>query len=446
MRSNFRLSVLARVVALSATCLVLAFLVIHSDYLFSSLIVAGLAVIQTLLLFHYVDGTNRRIDQVLTAFEHSDFTHSPSERAGGASFEPLNRTLQRIAQRMREDRVQMEGQSRLLRAISENADSGLLAFDRTGSFVFVNPAARRLLGDDSCDSVDQLVRSVPPLEPVLRSKCALAPTVVKAKIAGRQVHLSVRRTQLVVQGEPIGVLAIHSITSELRDRERQAIEEMIPIFTHEIRNSLTPVASLASTVEQILEGEGLIDPGSPSALDIRNALQAIRGRSQGLLAFIEAYQSLVRLPAPSKTAFPVAGLVEQVAGQLAQEIEQRAVDLSVSVSPPDLHTMADPRLIEQVLLNLLLNALQAVEDQRGARIEVVASVDDQSGKTRIEVRDNGPGIPEPVLEKVFRPFFSTRPEGTGIGLSMCQRIAHLHGGDLGISSTLGTGTRVELLL
>jgi nitrogen fixation/metabolism regulation signal transduction histidine kinase len=446
MVSDFRLNVLVRVSFLCGTCLLMTYLVVATNFMFSSVLVVGAAVMQMVLLFRYVNRSNRRIEQVLTAFAHSDFSHTPVEDAGGGSFSALNRAVARLARRIRDERLHMEARSRLLQAVCENADSGLLAFDRDGRIGFLNAAARRLLGVQACTTVDQILKAVPSLECVLDTDGSSRPTVVKAAVGGKYVQLSARRAPLVVQGEAMTVIALHSITTELRDHEREAIEEMIPIITHEIRNSLTPVSSLASTVEQILDMEGALDADSPSLGDVRDALQAIRSRSEGLLEFIEAYQSLVRLPAPEKAPFLVAGLFDRVFDQLAREITRHGVDIEATVSPRDLHMVADARLIEQVVLNLLLNALQAVEGREGAKIEMQAAFDEMSGKTRISLHDNGSGIPEAALEKVFRPFFSTRPEGTGIGLAMCQRIVHRHGGELSLSSTVGAGTTVELVV
>jgi signal transduction histidine kinase len=178
--------------------------------------------------------------------------------------------------------------------------------------------------------------------------------------------------------------------------------------------------------------------------DIRGALQTIEKRSQGLLHFVDAYRNLTRIPRPNIKVFPVAELFTSVEQLMKAQILEKGIEFRTD-APSTLELAADPELIEQVLINLLQNAGHAVKDQAGAKIVLSAGIDNR-GRVFIEVSDNGPGIPKEIQERVFIPFFTTKKDGTGIGLSLSRQIMRLHGGTISVRSTPGVETVFTLRL
>jgi signal transduction histidine kinase len=202
-------------------------------------------------------------------------------------------------------------------------------------------------------------------------------------------------------------------------------------------NSITPIASLASTVNEML-----VDMGEPSGdgvtatetiSDVRNAMRTIERRSQSLLSFVNAYRSLTRIPKPDFRIIPIQELFDNVALLMRPQMEARGISFVCSVEPESLDLTADPELIEQVLINLLKNAMEAVEGIPGGEVRVAARIDER-GRTTIQVIDNGPGIVEEAIDKIFIPFFTTKKEGSGIGLSLSRQIMRQHGGTLSVLS------------
>jgi signal transduction histidine kinase len=203
-------------------------------------------------------------------------------------------------------------------------------------------------------------------------------------------------------------------------------------------NSITPIASLASTINELIkESYSMRSSGenidAESLTDIRHASQTIQKRSQGLLHFVDAYRNLTLVQKPNFQIFAVKELFARVEKLMQANIKDKSTNFKVSIEPQSLELAADPELIEQVLINLLLNALHAVKGRKKAKIDLDARLDGR-GKILLQVKDNGPGIPEENLEKIFIPFYSTKEGGSGIGLSLSRQIMRLHNGFIGVHS------------
>ena len=209
-------------------------------------------------------------------------------------------------------------------------------------------------------------------------------------------------------------------------------------------NSVTPISSLASTVNNLLmdnidrekAGDQLY---SETIDDIRSAIQTIEKRSQGLLHFVESYRKLTRLPRPDFQICSVASIFNRVNQLMNKQISDLNILINVNVEPETLEITADPELIEQVLINLLLNAIDAVKEKQQPRIDLISKIDDR-GRVIIQVIDNGIGIMQEVQEKIFIPFFTTKKHGSGIGLSLSRQIMRLHRGTISVRSTPGDST------
>jgi signal transduction histidine kinase len=224
----------------------------------------------------------------------------------------------------------------------------------------------------------------------------------------------------------------------LEEREIEAWQKLIRVITHEIMNSITPISSLASTINEMLRDNFQITEEnkkfeSESLTDIHDAAQTIQKRSQGLLHFVDAYRNLTLIQKPNFQLFPVKELFARVEKLMQANIKDKGIRLKTNVDPKSLELTADPELIEQVLINLLLNALQSVGGQKKARIDLISQLDGR-GRILVQVKDNGPGIEKDNLEKIFIPFFSTKDKGSGIGLSLSRQIMRLHHGSITVQS------------
>jgi len=220
----------------------------------------------------------------------------------------------------------------------------------------------------------------------------------------------------------------------------EAWQKLIRVLTHEIMNSITPISSLASTAHEMLQRDDTSSAVSADTLDdVRDAVQTIEKRSEGLLHFVDAYRNLTRIPRPNFKIFRVATMFAQAELLLRVQVQNKSILFSASVEPESLELTADPELIEQVLINLLLNAIHAVQEQPEPQVRLQARLDAR-GKVVVEVWDNGPGITEEAQDKIFIPFYTTKENGSGIGLSLSKEIMRLHRGNIRVHAKPGSGT------
>jgi signal transduction histidine kinase len=239
------------------------------------------------------------------------------------------------------------------------------------------------------------------------------------------------------------ILSLQDIKHELDEKELESWMKLIRVLMHEIMNSITPITSLSETLSNLYsKGDSPVFPEQITNKTIATTLQGlnvIKEQGKGLMSFVESYRKLTRVPEPDKKLFKVVDLMNRV-GILYNSLEKsEQIKLSFSVKNPDLEIYADQNMISQVLINLVKNALEANENNSSGRISLVAELNN-SQKAEICVIDNGPGISEENLDKIFVPFFTTRQNGSGIGLSISKQIMRVHGGNLKVRSIPGKET------
>jgi signal transduction histidine kinase len=252
-----------------------------------------------------------------------------------------------------------------------------------------------------------------------------------------------------MRGEEFLLVSLQNISSELEEKEIESWQKLIRVLTHEIMNSITPISSLASTVREMLltetNNEAFLRELDDDDIDnVKQALTTIEGRSHGLLNFVETYRNLTRIPRPNFRYFTILILFDRIQVLLKPKMDKYNINCSLKVYPDELMITADPDLIEQVFINLLLNAIDAVKEKPQPEITVTASVN-ANNRINIDFYDNGYGIKPDILDKVFMPFFTSKKEGSGIGLSLSRQIMHLHKGSISVKSVPGEGTIFKLV-
>lgn len=436
---NFRINCTLRVFILALSVFAFFFVLTQSK-LYSVLVLIGFLVIyQIFALIRYVEKTNRDLTRFLQSIQYSDFSQSFKERGKGKSFDSLKNSFTEVMNAFRKTRAEKEEQARYLQTVVKHVGVGLIVFQPDGEVELINKAAKQLLG------INQLknLKSLRPLsEELVQTLLTLKPrekATVKVEIDSEILHLSLYGTEFKLGGNKYSLVSLQNIHSELEETELEAWQKLIRVLTHEIMNSVTPISSLASTINGFLNE----DPDSESLGDIRDAAQTIKKRSQGLMHFIDAYRNLTLIKKPHFEIFPVKELFSRIEKLMQADFKEKGIRFKARVEPETLELTADTELIEQVLINLLLNAQQALRGCCDSEINLEARLD-KRGKIVIEVRDNGMGIPEENLEKIFIPFFSTKNGGSGIGLSLSRQIMRLHKGSIGVHSKPDSGTTITL--
>lgn len=445
---RFRIHVIARTLVLALTVALFFFLIFRTT-LYAALFITGVLILyQVYSLIRYVEVTNRDLTRFFESIKYGDFTQSFKDDKLGRSFSALRQTYNEVANAFRTTRAEKEEHYRYLQTVVQHIGIGLIAFQPDGEVELINTAAKRLLNLSHLKNIKSLDSLSPKLVETLFRLNPRERDLVKVDSANESMQLSLNSTEFKLRGQVFSLVSLQNIHSELEETEIEAWQRLIRVLTHEIMNSITPISSLASTLHDLIQeslAEYTLRQESDSDMldDIQQALQTIQKRSQGLMHFVSAYRNYTLTPKPNFSIFPIQELFARVAKLMQANIADKGIQFQYGVEPISLEMTADPELIEQVIINLLLNALQAVENKEDGRIDLSACLDGQ-GRILIQIKDNGPGIPKDNLDKIFIPFFSTKEGGSGIGLSLSRQIIRQHKGTVSVHSEPGLSTLFTL--
>jgi nitrogen fixation/metabolism regulation signal transduction histidine kinase len=418
--------------------------------LYATIFIVGfLVVLQVAMLIKYIERTNRDLARFLGSIKYSDFSVSFS--AGGrSSFGELNEAFNDVVSEFRKARAEKEEQYHYLQTIVQHVGHGLLAFDADGNVDLVNNAAKRLLNIPRLRNIKELSIKYQPLVAALLKIDSGERELVKIETEHEFMQLAVFATGIKLRDKAVILVSIQNIESELSEQELESWQKIIRVLNHEIMNSVTPITSIASTINDLIKesaksvDSGFISLSMESGEDIKNALATIEKRGKGLVKFINSYRNLSNIPKPEFQVFPVSELFDRVTLLLKDRLEKQNIDFHRSIEPESLELTADKELLEQALINLVLNATDAVNGNNGAKIELKSRLDEK-GRVLIVVEDNGCGIDQDALDKIFTPFFTTKKDGAGIGLSFIRQVMRLHRGKVSVKSEPEKMTQFTLL-
>lgn len=438
-----------RVVGLLANLVAMAFIFARTELFFTQLILLLVLFFQVFDLVRLVNRTNQELSRFILAIKHGDYSARFHENhPDHTSLGNLLRSFDTLMGSFKEMERQKASQFLFFQRIIEGVNTGIIALSADKKMVLANQAAQHLLTMPGLSSWTHLQAGKPVFTAAIEALNGMGRGLVELSDTGETRQLSVGADSVVVLGETYLIITLQDIRSEIEQKEIEAWHKLIRILSHEIMNSVTPVVSLTETMLMILEEEEAISK-KPSHLtednlsDLRLSLETIRKRSQGLLNFIHDYRRLTHLPVPRMESVNVGELIKNTARLMQAEIRSREIAVLTEVPDPALSILADAKLIEQILINLLINSMQAMEAISHPCIELSAyQRDDQ---VIIAVSDNGPGIDADKLEKVFIPFYSTKENGSGIGLSLSRQLMKLHEGTIRVSSEQGVKTSFQLL-
>ena len=418
--------------------LVLGVLAYESQQSVVLLVFLGSVLIGVVLsLFRLVDKTNEEVANFLLNIKYDDYaaTYTVS-RAEDESFQKLHGAFNIVTEKFRDIRSQKEAQFQYLQAIVENVDTGLICFEENGRSVLMNRALQRLLHKSYFPTFESIGQYDAELLEALRDIQPGERRLVKIVVKGQILQLAIRTTLLKMLDTNLQLFAIHNIHAELEEQEVASWQKLIRILTHEIMNSVAPVVSLAATTNDMLSSTDEVS--SETSDDIRSAIEAIHKRSEGLLHFTETYRQLTKIPPPNFQPTDPAELLDRVLVLFKPTFARDKIALQKKYPVHPLTIQADQDLLEQVCINLIKNAIEAVAGNDNPEISIEVFKDDE-GAAVLQVSDNGAGIPEALQEQIFIPFFTTKNEGSGIGLSLCRQIIHMHKGNLSVFSKEGKG-------
>lgn len=435
---KFSLYLTVRLVFLFITVSSLAVLVITPGFVAASLLVTLVAIFQVFETVRFVKLTNDDLTRFLDAMRYSDFGQKFDHAGMGAGFNELGEAITDILERFRQLRGQQEEDLKHLKALIEQVPVPLMSVNGDGTISIHNNAARRLFGSAHVTRVSDLTqfgeefrKKVITLEPGERH-------LVNFKLDDIEQTLTIASTQIVSAGKMEKLISLQDIQSELDIAQLKAWQDLVRVLTHEIMNSITPVSSLAKTstdlVDDAIEKAKGQDELVEELSDVRDAVDTVARRSDSLMHFVQSYRRLTRLPPPEKEQVIIKNIFDDVIRLAAADWEEKGLSLNVEVATESLEVSADPEMLEQMLINLLKNAAEALEGIENASVSLSAKLN-RRGRIVIEVSDNGSGISADLADKIFVPFYTTKRDGSGVGLALTRQVMIAHGGTVSLSKS-----------
>ncbi|GAA4492963.1 sensor histidine kinase [Hymenobacter ginsengisoli] len=434
---------LGRLVLLVAALAGGGYAALHHAYglAFGALVLLLLLVLD---LARYLTRGQQALADFTLALQYRDFSRQYPAQSVPASLRHLHEAFNQVNDTFRALRAEQEGQFQYLQTILALLDTGIVSYDAAGTVAWVNEAFKQTLHLPYLKNIRALQSRQPILYEAICQAVPGQPVVVKLTVDLQTVQLLVSATQFKLRGEAFTLLAFKNVSQALADTETAAWQQLLRVMTHEIMNSVAPIASLADSLGRHVQAARPSDSVAAELLDdVGTGIRIIQQRSEGLLRFAQVYRDFSTLAAPQRTTLYVQELLQATRQLLAEQLAAQGIELTLSVRPAHLTLHADAHLLEQVLINLVLNAAQALVQIPDPRLSLLAWSDEQE-RVVMEVKDNGSGIPADVLDSIFIPFFTTRPNGSGIGLSLAKQIMQLHQGSIQVHSVVGAGSAFQL--
>jgi len=435
---HFHIQCTIRTLLLAATLFLLFLLQSHQA---SVIYITTLAVIsagQVYTLIKYIEKTRKDLTEFLEAILYEDFSRVLRAKGEGRVQEELFDVFNKIFKKFQQAKTETETQYRYLQTVVQHIGISLISFQADGTLEIINNAAKRLFKCTNMRKVQDLSSFSPQLVEKLLTISNGHTELIKIEQEDSLLQLIIYGTEFILRDKKYKLVSLQNIQSELEEKEMEAWQNLIRVLTHEIMNSITPIASLASTAVGLMTPENR-ELAPEAKNDIHSALLTIEKRSQGLLKFVYSYRQLSRLPSPDFQIIHLKRLIDSLKQLMQEALTARNIILQCSIDPESLEITADSDMIEQVLINLINNAIDALSETSNPQILLRAFLN-VHGRPCIQVEDNGRGILEEVQSKIFIPFFSTKKGGTGIGLSLSRQILRMHGGAIRVQSGIDKGT------
>ncbi len=410
-----------------------------NNYPFAVLILVALGIlILSLKILSSFDKIQEKITYFFNAVENEDATLYFSENIGHKPLRELHKSLNRINLLIKEAKLKNKEQEQYFAALLEQVTTGIVVLNANGNILQANTAARKLLNYNTLTHIVQLKRVDETLYQSFAMLSEGNRQLVKLTHNNTTTQLMLQATDFKARNETFTLVSIQDIRNELDAQEVEAWLKLIRVLTHEIMNSITPITSLSDTLLGYYANAD--EPGSTQITENTiKGLEVIKERGTGLIHFVESYRKLTKISTPVLKTIELKPFIEH----LVLLVEDERIAFEQQVTPENLTINADEGQISQVLLNLIKNATQAVKGTETPTIKIIANIGENK-RPQISVLDNGSGISEELLEQIFIPFFTTKENGSGIGLSISRQIMRNHSGNIKVISKEGKGSRFVL--
>ncbi|WKK66113.1 sensor histidine kinase [Lutimonas zeaxanthinifaciens] len=455
MIKRFTIQVTLRIFVIILFCVLFSYFLVR-NFWFSTAGMGMIIVLQVYFLIKYVNNTNYSLVKFLDALKTEDYSVYFSPTKKGDSFAKVYDDFNLIIKIFKRNKIEKEAQYKYFKYILEHVNLGIISIKKEDLYAHHSSSEILFLNKAACDILQQpqhkywhrIASNLPWLDEEIKKLANGGKSLVDFgdDIQRKQLSLEVMEIQLL--NAPYLIIAFQDIRSEIEQKEIEAWHNVIRILAHEMLNSFTPVSSLASTIKSITESDNgsaidLKDLDNEDIEDINTAASTIKKRSDGLLVFVQDYRTIASVPAPKTEPINIKKFLSEMVLLMSSATKEAGVEISLLPIPANATVNMDRKLIEQVIINLINNGLHALKDISNPWIKMSCLV--EQDKTILMVSDNGKGIEEKILNQIFIPFYTTKKNGSGIGLSLSKNILKKHGGNLLVSSEPGVKTTFSLI-
>lgn len=423
---------------------------LHNEYYLSLIGIGILILYQIYLLVNYLNRTNRKLAHFFNSVHNNDSVLTFSHNNKGKIFDSLDISLNELNSIIGKMRRKNASQSLFLNNLVEHVAVGLITYTKDGNIKILNNAAKELLQINRLTKISDINTYYPELGKCISELQSYNQKLVKITTKRSVLFLSLKLSIFKSEEETISLLSIQNIRTELEQNELDSWQKLIRVLTHEISNSISPIASLANTTkkyfvrkgsETILKKDELNDSLLHKTVD---SLSTIESTGKGLIDFVEKYKSLTALPQPKFEKFQISEIFDKLQTLLKEDADSNNIALVFNILPRSLELTADFSLLEKVLINLIKNAFQALGKNSNGKV-VLSAFNNIENRVIIKINDNGIGIPSDIIDDIFIPFYTTKENGSGIGLSLSRQIMRLHNGTITVSSIPNKETVFSLI-
>jgi two-component system, NtrC family, nitrogen regulation sensor histidine kinase NtrY len=437
---NIQWNTLTRIVLLFLSLMLASYLLVSKMYLYAILTLPFIGYqVVNLYKFH-----NRSLDEwsgFVESIHYRDFSRYFETRQAPVDLQILRRGFNEINTTFKVLSKEKETQYQYLQKILELVDTGIISYEEeSGEVVWMNESLKNLLQLSYLKTIHSLEKRDSALYNDIIVLKPRQGRVVKVNTERGAIKLFMSATAFQTEGKKYKLIAFQNVNEALEETESRAWEKLLNVMTHEIMNSIAPISSLAVTLKSRLkESVSELDHKSVALEDLQVGIDTIKRRSEGLLKFAETYRNLNKINSLNLEKIFLRDLFENLHSLMLPTLKEKKIDLQIVLKDPDLQLEVDVNLFEQVLINLVVNGIEALKNREDGQI-IISGYIDTNYKTVIKVADNGAGMSSELMDKIFIPFFTTKKNGSGIGLSLCKQIMMLHKANIHVQSKPGTGT------
>ena len=441
---KYEFSILLRVVIMFAVLCAESYFVVSKQYVYA-IILLPVVVIQVINFYLFHKRAQREVEEFVEAIHYRDFSRHFNVKLAPAGLQPLRSGFNEINGAFKQISREKETQYQYLQKLLEIVNTGILSYDiESGVVVWMNEALKNLLAIPYLRTIESLDRREPSLTAQIIHLKPGETLITEVHPDKTTIKILLSATAFETEGKTYKLIAFQNINEALDETENNAWQKLLRVLTHEIMNSVAPISSLAGMLKDKLhQSLPQLTDTDGSVEDLQTGIDTIHRRSENLIKFVDTYRNLNKIQTLLLTTAYVRDVFENLYQLMEPTLDAKNIELDIILKDTDLQLEADMNLMEQVLINLVINAMDAVKGKVHPVISLIGTVN-SSAKVVIKVSDNGNGMDKEILDKIFVPFFTTKKTGSGIGLSLCKQIMQLHKGSIAVQSAVGEGTTFTL--